>query len=283
MIKKIIFLLILLFTAFCLLFFVFLDKVFIQKTIEGIEKDLKVKISLNEDHKLIFFPNLSLLTKFNLKNKNYNLFIKNAELEIYKNYDLKPAKFIFNSEKLEIKNFFIEQLVAEGKINRIKRGDFKSKFEILPKGDIYFHLNSNEINSLNFLRLIFKRLNIPDTYKQLFDFTFNILREKSFFSSKIIFDEALVIIDYFESNKNDFNFNLNGTFNLQTNILNLKADLNHMNENVVELKITENINNPNIEIVSNDNLINLNFTINEFDKILDDGIENILSDIITDE
>ena len=107
--------------------------------------------------------------------------------------------------------------------------------------------------------------------------------EKSFFSSKIIFDEALVIIDYFESNKNDFNFNLNGTFNLQTNILNLKADLNHMNENVVELKITENINNPNIEIVSNDNLINLNFTINEFDKILDDGIENILSDIITDE
>ena len=56
-----------------------------------------------------------------------------------------------------------------------------------------------------------------------------------------------------------------------------------MNENVVELKITENINNPNIEIVSNDNLINLNFTINEFDKILDDGIENILSDIITDE
>ncbi len=281
MIKKIIFLLIVLIISFFLLFSIFLEKFFINKTILDIEKELNISISLNEDYKFTLFPNLSILTKFNLRQPEYNVFIKNAEFNIYKNYDLKPAKFIFNTEKIEIEKIFIDQLVSEGTIKKYSGGNFRSKFEIYPKGNIYYNLNSDEITSLSVLRIIIKRLNLPDTYKKLFDLTFNILNEKSFFTSKIRFDEKLIIIDYFESNKNDFNLYLKGTYDLQTRVLNFNINLNHNNEKLVKLKITDNIDNPNISILSKDNSINLNFFMNDIDKILDGGIEKILSYLIS--
>ena len=100
MIKKIIFLIIILIITLFLLVFYLFDKIYIKKTIANIEDNLNLDISLNTDYEFSFFPNLSLLTKFNLNKKDYNLFIQNAQFYVYKNYDLKPAKFIFNSERI---------------------------------------------------------------------------------------------------------------------------------------------------------------------------------------
>ena len=107
MIKKIIFLIIILIITFFLLLFIFLDKVIIKKTIEDIEKDLKVKISLNEDYKFTFLPNLSLLTKFNLKKKDYNLFIKMQNLKFIKIMILNQLNSFLILKKLELKTFLL--------------------------------------------------------------------------------------------------------------------------------------------------------------------------------
>ena len=283
MIKKIIFLIIILIITLFLLVFYFFDKIYIKKTIANIEDNLNLDISLNTDYEFSFFPNLSLLIKFNLNKKDYNLFIQNAQFYVYKNYDLKPAKFIFNSERIEIENFLIEQLASEGIINQYTIENFISKFEINPKGYINYKLNSDEKNSLKFLSLIFKRLNLPNTYKKLFDFSLNTLLEKTYFTSKIIFDEDYLIIDNFNSIKNDFNFDLNGTYNLNSNILDININLNHKNEQFLKLKITEDIKNPNIKIVSDDNSINYNFSISEVDKFLEGGIDNILKNLNSNE
>ena len=41
----------------------------------------------------LIFSKISLLTKFDLDKENLNLFIENAEFEIYKNYNQKPAEY----------------------------------------------------------------------------------------------------------------------------------------------------------------------------------------------
>ena len=90
-------------------------------------------------------------------------------------------------------------------------------------------------------------------------------------------------INYFDSTENKFNFNLNGTYNLNSNILDINVKLKNNKENFLEIIITDNINNPNIHILSNDNSINYTFFMNDIAKIFEDGIDNILKNIIINE
>ncbi len=54
-------------------------------------------------------------------------------------------------------------------------------------------------------------------------------------------------------------------------------------ENFIELKITENINNPYVQILSNDNSINYNFFFNDIEKIFEGGVDNILKNLMANE
>ena len=92
----------------------------------------------------------------------------------------------------------------------------------------------------------------------------------------------MLTINYFDLTKNELNFNLKGTYNLKSNNLDIIVKLNNK-ENFIELKITENINNPYVQILSNDNSINYNFFINDIEKIFEGGIDNILKNLMANE
>ena len=86
MIKKILGIFILLIIIIFLALYVAVDKILIKNTISNIEKKLNLNINLLEDYSFNLFPKLSLLTKFDLDKENINLFTKDAEFKIYKNY-----------------------------------------------------------------------------------------------------------------------------------------------------------------------------------------------------
>ena len=96
------------------------------------------------------------------------------------------------------------------------------------------------------------------------------------FVSKFTLDRELLTINYFDSTKNELNFKLNGTYNLKSNIVDIIVKLDSNKENFIEFKITDNVKNPYIKILSNDNSINYNFFFNDIEKILEGGINNIL-------
>ena len=85
MIKKILGIFILLIIIIFLALYVAVDKILIKNTISNIEKKLNLNINLLEDYSFNLFPKLSLLTKFDLNKENINLFIEDADFEIYKN------------------------------------------------------------------------------------------------------------------------------------------------------------------------------------------------------
>ena len=91
MIKKILLLLFLLF--FCTLFIIYylIDKIYINNYIKNLEETLKINIYLEEPHQFIIIPHLALLAKFNLDNKEKELFLKGGEFNIKKNYNRKKA------------------------------------------------------------------------------------------------------------------------------------------------------------------------------------------------
>ena len=126
-------------------------------------------------------------------------------------------------------------------------------------------------------------MSLPQAYNQLSNFIINILEEDTYFISKITLDRELLTINYFDSTENKFNFNLNGTYNLNSNILDMNVKLKNNKEKFLEIIITDNINNPNIQILSNDNSINYTFFMNDIAMIFEDGIDNILKNIIINE
>ena len=283
MIKKIFGIFILLIIIIFLAIYVVVDKILIKNTIKNIENKLNLNIYLNENYSLSFFPKISLLTKFNLDKKNLNLFMKKAKFEIYKNYSLKPSEFAFNAESIIIEKLIVKDLVANGTLYKYSNDSLNSHIEIFPKGYIIYQLNADEKNSIKFINLILKRMSLPQAYNQLSSFIINILEEDTYFISKITLDRELLTINYFNSTENKFNFNLNGTYNLNSNILDINVKLKNNKENFLEIIITDNINNPNIHILSNDNSINYTFFMNDIAKIFEDGIDNILKNIIINE
>ena len=282
MIKKILLLLFLLF--FCTLFIIYylIDKIYINNYIKNLEESLKINIYLEEPHQLLFIPHLSLLAKFNLDKKEKKLFLKAGELNIKKNYNRKKAIFNFNSDNIKIDKFIFDNLVTSGEINEY---DFNNllKFTIFAEGNLLYNINTEEKNSLKFINLIIQRLNIPKAYKKLSDLSFHYLNDKSFFTSKIFFDNGLILIDYFESKQKDFLITLNGEYNLEKELVDLKVNIKIKDKKTFDIKIIGNLDNPNIEILSTDKTVDFNFNINDFNQILDGNIENILKNVITNE
>ena len=282
MIKKILLLLFLLF--FCTLFIIYylIDKIYINNYIKNLEETLKINIYLEEPHQFIVIPHLAFLANFNLYNKEKELFLKGGEFNIKKNYNRKKAIFNFNSDNIIINKFIFDNLVTSGEINEY---DFNNllKFTIFAEGNLLYNINAEEKNSLKFINLIIQRSNIPEAYKKLLDLSFHYLNDKSFFTSKIFFDNGLILIDYFESKQKDFLITLNGEYNLEKELFDLKVNIKIKDKKTFDIKIIGNLDNPNIEILSTDKTVDFNFNINDFNQILDGNIENILKSVITNE
>ena len=282
MIKKILLLLFLLF--FCTLFIIYylIDKIYINNYIKNLEETLKINIYLEEPHQFIVIPHIAFLANFNLDNKEKKLFLKGGEFNIKKNYNRKKAIFNFNSDNIKIDKFIFDNLVTSGEINEYDLNNL-FKFTIFAEGNLLYNINAEEKNSLKFINLIIQRSNIPEAYKKLLDLSFHYLNDKSFFTSKIFFDKGLILIDYFESKQKDFLITLNGEYNLEKELVDLKVNIKIKDKNTFDIKIIGNLDNPNIEILSTDKTVDFNFNINDFNQILDGNIENILKNVITNE
>lgn len=283
MIKKILGIFILLIIIIFLAIYVVVDKILIKNTITNIEKKLNLNIYLNEDYSLNFFPKISLLTKFDLDKENLNLSIENAEFEIYKNYNQKPAEYFLNAKSVRIEKLIIQDLEADGNIYKYSNDSLNSHLEIYPKGYIKYQLNADERNSVKFVKLILSRIKLPESYQKLSNFIISILEEDTSFASKFTLDRELLTINYFDSTKNELNFQLNGTYNLKSNILDIVVKIDSNKENFMEIKITDNVKNPYIQILSNDNSINYNFFFNDIEKIFEGGVDNILKNLMANE
>ena len=282
MIKKILLLLFLLF--FCTLFIIYylIDKIYINNYIKNLEESLKINIYLEEPHQFIVIPHLALLANFNLDNKEKKLFLRGGEFNIKKNYNRKKAIFNFNSDNIKIGKFIFDNLVTSGEINEY---DFNNllKFTVFAEGNLLYNINNEEKNSLKFINLIIQRLNIPEAYKKLSDLSLHYLNDKSFFTSKIIFDKGLIVIDYFESTQKDFLITLNGEYKIEKELVDFKVNIKIKDKKTFDIKIIGNLDNPNIKILSTDKTVDFNFNINDFNQILDGNIENILKSVITNE
>jgi len=283
MIKKILGIFILLIIIIFLALYVAVDKILIKNTISNIEKKLNLNINLLEDYSFKLFPKLSLLTKFDLDKENINLFIEDAEFEIYKNYNQKPAEYFLKAKNIKIEKLIIQDLEADGNIYKYSNDSLNSHLEIFPKGYIKYELNADEKNSVKFVKLILNRINLPSSYKKISDFILSILEEDTSFVSKFTLDRELLTIDYFDSTKNELNFKLNGTYNLKSNIVDVIVKLDSNKENFMEFRITDNVKNPYIQILSNDNSINYNFFFNDIEKIFEGGVDNILKNLMANE
>lgn len=283
MIKKILGIFILLIIIIFLALYVAVDKILIKNTISNIEKKLNLNINLLEDYSFNLFPKLSLLTKFDLDKENINLFIEDAEFEIYKNYNQKPAEYFLKAKNIKIEKLIIQDLEADGNIYKYSNDSLNSHLEIFPKGSIKYELNADEKNSVKFVKLILSRINLPESYKKISNFILSILEEDTSFVSKFTLDRELLTIDYFDSTKNELNFKLNGTYNLKSNIVDVIVKLDSNKENFMEFRITDNVKNPYIQILSNDNSINYNFFFNDIEKIFEGGVDNILKNLMANE
>ena len=283
MIKKILGIFILLIIIIFLALYVAVDKILIKNTISNIEKKLNLNINLLEDYSFNLFPKLSLLTKFDLNKENINLFIEDAEFEIYKNYNQKPAEYFLKAKNIKIEKLIIQDLEADGNIYKYSNDSLNSHLEIFPKGYIKYELNTDEKNSVKFVKLILSRINLPESYKKILNFILSILEEDTSFVSKFTLDRELLTIDYFDSTKNELNFKLNGTYNLKSNIVDVIVKLDSNKENFMEFRITDNVKNPYIQILSNDSSINYNFFFNDIEKIFEGGVDNILKNLMANE
>ena len=282
MIKKILLLLFLLF--FCAFFIIYylIDKIYINNYIKNLEETLKINIYLEEPHQFIVIPHIAFLANFNLDNKEKKLFLKGGEFNIKKNYNRKKAIFNFNSDNIKIDKFIFDNLVTSGEINEYDLNNL-FKFTIFAEGNLLYNINTEEKNSLKFINLIIQRSNIPEAYKKLLDLSFHYLNDKSFFTSKIFFDKGLILIDYFESKQKDYLITLNGEYNLEKELFDLKVNIKIKDKKTFDIKIIGNYDNPNIEILSTDKTVDFNFNINDFNQILDGNFENILKNVISNE
>jgi len=292
MIKKFLITLLLILILISLLIFFLIDKILVNKFISNIENNLNINIELIETHEVNIIPNLSLFIQFDVDNKINNLFIKKAELNIFQNYNNEPTKFIFKLGSAKINKLIIENLISSGEINKYNlryflNDDYShnliSKFKTQPEGYIYYDLSHEEEKSLQFINLIINQLNVPKIYKKSSTLAYSLLTEKTYFTSKIRIDDRLILLDSFKSQKNNFQINGEGEYDLSNKTVDLKITINEKEEEIIGIKIKGNAENPNIKIISSDNSINFNFNLNDFNDLLEGSFDNILKNLISSE
>ena len=292
MIKKFLITLLLILILISLLIFFLIDKILVNKFISNIENNLNINIELIETHEVNIIPNLSLFIQFDVDNRINNLFIKKAELNIFQNYNNEPTKFIFKLGSAKINKLIIENLISSGEINEYNlryflNDDYShnliSKFKTQPEGYIYYDLSHEEEKSLQFIRLIINQLNVPKIYKKSSTLAYSLLTEKTYFTSKIRIDDRLILLDSFKSQKNNFQINGEGEYDLSNKTVDLKITINEKEEEIIGIKIKGNAENPNIKIISSDNSINFNFNLNDFNDLLEGSFDNILKNLISSE
>ena len=292
MIKKFLITLLLILILISLLIFFLIDKILVNKFISNIENNLNINIELIETHEVNIIPNLSLFIQFDVDNKINNFFIKKAELNIFQNYNNEPTKFIFKLGSAKINKLIIENLISSGEINKYNlryflNDDYShnliSKFKTQPEGYIYYDLSHEKEKSLQFINLIINQLNVPKIYKKLSTLAYSLLTEKTYFTSKIRIDDRLILLDSFKSQKNNFQINGEGEYDLSNKTVDLKITINEKEEEIIGIKIKGNAENPNIKIISSDNSINFNFNLNDFNDLLEGSFDNILKNLISSE
>ena len=292
MIKKFLITLLLILILISLLIFFLIDKILVNKFISNIENNLNINIELIETHEVNIIPNLSLFIQFDVDNKINNFFIKKAELNIFQNYNNEPTKFIFKLGSAKINKLIIENLISSGEINEYNlryflNDDYShnliSKFKTQPEGYIYYDLSHEEEKSLQFINLIINQLNVPKIYKKSSTLAYSLLTEKTYFTSKIRIDDRLILLDSFKSQKNNFQINGEGEYDLSNKTVDLKITINEKEEEIIGIKIRGNEENPNIKIISSDNSINFNFNLNDFNDLLEGSFDNILKNLISSE
>ena len=276
MIKKLLLLLFLIIICIFFLIFYLVDRVYINSYIKNLEKNFNVNISLQEPHQLKVVPNLSLLVNFNLENKERNMLIEDGELSIKKYYNFTNPKLNFNSKRIIIDKLIFDTLTTSGEINEYNFNNLL-KLTLFPEGYFSFKMNDDDEKSLQFINIIVQRLDIPKAYKQFIDVSSNFLKDKSLYSSKIIIDQERITIDYFESLKNEYGLTLTGELNLENQMTNFKVIIKMENEKIFEIKIFGNIKNPEIYILSTDKMLDVKFSLNDFNQILDNNFDNILN------
>ena len=292
MIKKFLITLLLILILISLLIFFLIDKILVNKFISNIENNLNINIELIETHEVNIIPNLSLFIQFDVDNKINNFFIKKAELNIFQNYNNEPTKFIFKLGSAKINKLIIENLISSGEINEYNlryflNDDYShnliSKFKTQPEGYIYYDLSHEEEKSLQFINLIINQLNVPKIYKKSSTLAYSLLTEKTYFTSKIRIDDRLILLDSFKSQKNNFQINGEGEYDLSNKTVDLKITINEKEEEIIGIIIRGNEENPNIKIISSDNSINFNFNLNDFNDLLEGSFDNILKNLISSE
>jgi len=282
MIKKIFLLLIVL--IICIFFFIFylIDKIYINKYIKNLEENLNINISLKESHQLKIIPNLSVLVNFNLEKINNKLFLEDGVINIQKDYNFRKPFFNFYSKNLKIDRLLLENLSIEGEINKYNFTNLL-KLTLFPEGYLSFTLDDEDKQSLQFVNIIIKRLNIPKTYKQLSNLLFNFLNDKSSYNSKIIYDDEYIYIDYFKAFNNQYNIEIAGKYNLKNNFANIQAIIKIEKEKIFEINTLGNLDNPEIKVLSSDKSIDMSFNINDINQILSGNFEDVFQNLLTNE
>ena len=70
-------------------------KININHIIENIEKNTGIKIELQDKQKFTYFPQIIYENSLSITNKKENLFVKNSDINITKNYNIN-APFLIN-------------------------------------------------------------------------------------------------------------------------------------------------------------------------------------------
>ena len=280
--KKIFLLFIVLIIFIFILIFYLIDKVYINKYIKNLQEKLNINIILKEPHQLTIAPNISLLTKFNLENNDNNLFLEDGELIIQRNYNFKKPFFNFNSKNMKIENLVFDNLFVSGEINEYNYNNLL-KVTLFPKGYLSFNLNNEDKKSLKLINIIIQRLNVPKPYKELSNLFFNHLNNKSFFNSKIIYENEYIYIHNLNISNNIYNIKLVGEYNWKKEFVNFQGIVNIKKEKIFEISALGNLGNPEIKVLSSDKSIDINFNINDINQILSGNFEDVFQNLITNE
>ena len=258
MIKKIFLLLLVLIVCVFLVIFYLIDKIFIKKYIKNLEDNLNINITLKEPHDLKITPNLSLLAKFRLEKNNKIIFFNDGELKIQKDYNLDKPFFNFNSKNIKIDKFILNNLYIFGEINEYNLNNVL-KLTFFPEGYLSFDLKNEDKQSLQFVNIVIQRLNILKAYKELSNLFYNYLNDKSFFTSKVIYDNEYIYIHSFKVSNNDYNIKVVGKYDLKNEFVNIQSIVEIENEKIFEINTLGNLDNLNINILST---IMLNYYLN---------------------